>query len=66
MSSKFTEKYNPRYPVYAFRIRDKNLVEIINSFCESRNFKTRQQFGDYLLELFKKDRLEYTYTLKDE
>ena len=65
MSSEWTEKYNSRYPAIAFRIKDKNLSKVIDRFCEVREFKTKQEFGEYLLELFKKDRIEYTYVLKD-
>ena len=65
MSSLWTEKYESRYPAFAFRVRDKNLAEIIDRFCINKGFKTKQEFGDYLLELFKKDRVEYNYTLKD-
>ena len=65
MGSEWTSKYNSRYPVYAFRVRDKNLSKVIDRFCESKGYETKQEFGDYLLELFKKDRVVYTYTLRD-
>ena len=65
MGSEWTDKYNSRYPAWAHRIKDKGLVDIVERFCEMQGYKTKQQFGDYLMELFKKDRVEYSYKLKD-
>lgn len=66
IKSEWGLKYEKRYPSYAFRVYDKNLASAIDEFISKKGWTKKQQFGDYLLDLFKREQLEYSYKLKED
>lgn len=57
------KRYDKKCPSFAFRIKDQKLAVVVKRFINS-NKMSKQDFGDYLIELFKKDRIVYDYNIK--